>query len=838
MLGDYEVLKYRFKGLDEVFSLFREASFLDRNAHSQYEFVSHALLEQIQLAPEAFLLGAVIEFIDKVRNEKILIDYTLLAFELWLNQFSGLSDTENRRVRGKIMGKYLPRDAYQTIFPIGMGKQYEGTHFIAAHTSPDLDTTVASFWGYVDAFAARVTKGLHVWNVPGGIPKGSVEVDFLFSKFFGSQVFEYMVKTRSALTVTCLDLLTQEGVVRKHPYEPSLSLDHERQNSAVVLVNDEGYYLGDWRSMDVESVRHVMILFNNCLSSLEGALHKVLIAFFANPSLKEGAAEAFIQSILGLKIKEWDPSRALTLRECRYLETYLKKVLGVKKGLESTFEEWMREIEEKVNFSSFITLLHQLETVVQESRSVIFAFLVKLMTALEEGMNAFRSYVDQLGISLSIKREVFDLAPKHLSYKTEIEEVRSKMGSYPYLTVNYTDEKDREIPVGVVYAVDMQKKRLGTVTLRDFSNREEVKIPSFLEVISVIDHHKMSLQTSTPIVARLTDYQSSNSMLAELSFQINDQFSTGGLSSDELKLALEGLKGKDSLPELRLKKRLIDRKIVESEARGYFIAKEREFLEYLHYVYAILDDTDLLTKVSKADLIIVASLLNRLKSLSLGKEVEIVHFDKMQDDPEFLVKGARMLLQNLDFYSLYSKVYLAKEAKVEECLLSGDIFEDTKTVSGFSRVGQMKVFAKNYATYKAEAPHLRKLWLARQDSEEADLFLQMISTVASAEELFKGDSLSYGHLDELWMAVKETDMALEHLAFFLNAFYPLMSKHPMKVEFHGKPSLEMQRIFKDNFPHVEQVVVKGDGALMAVLFYPAGVLNSRKAQIAPYLPSR
>ena len=39
-----------------------------------------------------------------------------------------------------------------------------------------------------------------------------------------------------------------------------------------------------------------------------------------------------------------------------------------------------------------------------------------------------------------------------------------------------------------------------------------------------------------------------------------------------------------------------------------------------------LDDTDLLTKISRVDVECMASLLNRLKSLTMKKEVEIVFF--------------------------------------------------------------------------------------------------------------------------------------------------------------------------------------------------------------------
>ena len=136
----------------------------------------------MRLYPEVpapcFLLPAILDYLKKV--EEIISGITFHDFELWLNQFSGLSFEQNYAVRAKIAGKSLPREGYQILFPIGMGKIYPGSHFVTAHGSPDLDTTVASFWGWLDAFAARVSEGMHLWNVPGGAPPCPVEMQFLF----------------------------------------------------------------------------------------------------------------------------------------------------------------------------------------------------------------------------------------------------------------------------------------------------------------------------------------------------------------------------------------------------------------------------------------------------------------------------------------------------------------------------------------------------------------------------------------------------------------------------------------------------------------------------------
>mgnify|MGYP003340313193 CR=1 FL=1 len=53
---------------------------------------------------------------------------------------------------------------------------------------------------------------------------------------------------------------------------------------------------------------------------------------------------------------------------------------------------------------------------------------------------------------------------------------------------------------------------------------------------------------------------------------------------------------------------------------------------------------------------------------------------------------------------------------------------------------------------------------------EIDLHLHMVSTVASAEEVYRGELLQYQHFDEMWVWIPDTDVAAEHLKLFLNSF--------------------------------------------------------------------
>lgn len=845
-LGDIKLELYTFEDLKTQIQKLENAEFKRLNEQERYNSVNQLLLELIRNSPNTFLLRAVIEYITMVRDKHILDDFTFTAFEIWLNQFSGLSNEEEALLRGKIVGRYVPRDVYQSMFPIGMGKQYQGSHFVAAHASPDLDTTIASFWGWIDAFAAKVSTGSHIWNVPGGPPTNAVEIPFLFQEVFGEAVFECLVKTRSALTVSSLDLLSQRGVIRKQLDEPALSLDHERQQNAVVLVDEDGYYLGDWRSVDIEGVRQVIMLFNSVLRWYEGYLQMQLITLFAKPTLTLHDISPFIERFLNIKINECEPVKEFTLTQAEYLEDYLVKVLGVSEGVSATFEVLSQKLAYIVDFSPFVQALKLLTTSdlfddkgrLNENRPLIFAHLDKIVRTLKQVIRTLREHVETLSVALAVKADVFGYVPQSISHRADVDEIQKKMDSYSYLTVNYTNEMGKQIPVGVIYASTLQQKTLGTVSLRDFCNREEVKIPSSLEVISVIDHHKTQLTTNAPPLAVIADYQSSNSLVAKLSFEINDRYSTGGMTKEAIdKQLCQASSG--SSQEIRVLSRLLKRKRASSHS-NYFVSKEREMLEYLHCLYAIFDDTDLLTKVSMKDVQIVASLINRLKSLQLGQVTEVINFDDLEHDVEFTKKASKRLLQNEELHSLYAKVYSSKEDVITENLKRGNVFSDTKVLSHIARVGQIKLFAKNHKTFVKEAEKLRTQWYeqalkVQENTPEIDLYMQMVSTIPAADELFTGDEIKYEHRDEIWIYIPQTTTASDHLATFLSGLAPTLTAYHCDVAIAGANKRMLASIFRDTFPLARQIPLEGTSLPIAILSYPAGRINSRKSQIAPHL---
>lgn len=861
-LGDRAISWSRFRAVGKILASFEKKEFKQLSDLEKSQRINSALLTLIQQTPTpCFLLPAVLDFIDQVSASQLLVNYTFSHFELWLNQFSNISADENLLVRGKIAGKRIPRDAYQALFPIGMQKSYFGSHFVTAHSSPDLDTTVASFWGWVDAFAARVSQGLHLWNVPGGPPESQPEIQLLFFDVFGKSLFAHLAKTRSALALSGIDLMSQTGLVRKQLSESMLATHPERKEGAIILVDEKGYYLGDWRSYDFEGVRQIITLFDVCLRYFAIHVHLQFISFFAKEKVRVKNLKACINALLEMRVEECEPVREFTQKQKRDLDLYLKRVFDLKKGKESSFAEVATAMKQLSlgAFQEWVNLVQELHKMpifepngeLIENRAQLFFALEQIVTGLGIAIKSIRTYVDTFEVGLQIKTHVLSLLPKSVNYRAEVEEIRNQMDDRSYLAVTETDAQGKLIPLGVIAATDLYKATLGTVTLRDFCNREETKIPSYFEVISVIDHHRSQLQTLSACMAIISDAQSSNVLCAEVAFTINDTYSRGGMSPVEIEKQIEQVKKESASPaSKRLLKRLLKRSLVDEADKEFFIDPEREYLEYLHFLYAIFDDTDLLTKVTIRDLECVCSLLNRLKSLSLKKEVEMIHLSDIARDSDFLTVAQKRILQHPDTYSLYKKVYLERERAINEnialCVKNqpSSVFVDTKEQNRCVRVGQTKLFGCNYPIFAKHAVRLREMWHSaseryHKDKPEIDLYIQMISTIAGAEDLYKGSVNHYTHEDELWIWIPFTESSIEHLKSFLSAFRtaPSLLTQRFSALFLGDRAKDYAHIFSESFlplQHQEQMS-KGELSLTILKFKP-GLLNSRKAMITPFLP--
>ncbi len=859
LLGEVKFPKKDFSGIDSVFKKFKNKAFSCLTERDRYSEVSQALLTFLQEEAEpCFLLPYVLAFIGRVSKEEILENYTFKHFEFWLNQHSGLTFEENYRIRAKIVGQLVDRSDYQVFFPIGGGKVFEGTHFVTAHRSPDLDTTVASFWGWLDAFGARVGNGLHVWNVPGGPPE-QIEIDWLFNELLGPAVFTGLANTYSILHATGQDLMVQKGMLCKRLSESIIGIDHERDQSAVIVVDEEGFYLGEWHSSDVESVRDVILLFSSCLRWFENELQRHLMSFLGQETVRLEDATKTLHQLFDLKFCRSEPALEFTPRQQQKMSKFVVHVLGIRSGLDCTFATLAKELSRLANcsFEDAEELVAQMKGlfgakgILLEDRAKIFGYLEKTLHTLHATILHIRKCLELLDIAVKTKAEVFGTNNVSIQPHADIEEVRSKMGSQSFLTVVDLDhgEQGKAYPVGVIHAATIHKPILGTVSLRDFCNREEMGIPTYLEVISVIDHHRTTLMTSAPPFAIISDVQSSNTLVAKQAFILSDRYSLMGQTEASIEAEWKKHFSDVGSHLTRLTQNLLQRRMIAHNKTRFFIHPEREFVEYLHLIYAIIDDTDLLTKVTVADIECVVELLNRMKSIASGRICEIISVDDLPRNRSFAKKAAVRILQQEDMYSLYRKVYDLRGVEIERNLAlaakgsPSNIFADTKEQNNCCRIGQTKMFVSNMESFAKFSGPIRAVWqksaerIAR-DKPEIALHLHMISTIVDAEQVYRASEAKYTHKDELWMWIPKDTSAQELLQRFLQVFLGSvgLKNHSLEVEIFGERADELSRIFKEVSSSISQKVVKSDGSTISVLRFAPGLLNSRKSMVTPFLP--
>ncbi len=860
-LGDFSLYLPRFN-IKELFNELLNSDFYKLSDRKRLEKLMRLLLEQVLEAPqESFLLAAVIEFLAQINEQHLLHEHLqFYHWEFWLNNFSGLNDQAQAHVRGKIVGKFVPRETYQPFFPIGTGKSFFGSHIVAAHLSPDVDTMIASFWGWVDAFAARVGSSQHHWSLPGGAP--DTPVTKVFEEIFGKDLFSILARTSTILSLTAIDLVTQSNLTKEVAPTSINTLDHGFSGKAVLLVDEQDLFLGDWRSNDVELVRQVIILFKSCLHWFENNFHIRLVSFFAKPHLKQVDVPLLFEQIFCVPIGQCEPALEFLPKQQQDLDLFIQRVLGLPQGLMATFSQVIDALEGH-SMVGLGRIRKEMETLKEkklfdpegnliENRSQIFHFLERIIIQLDHAVHYIRNYVERLDLAIQIKRHVVGAPSPTIALRSDIDEMQAKIRNYDYLTVVYPEDSGRLLPVGVVWASDLRRQSLGTVSFRDFSNVEEVRMAPYLTPISLVDHHKSQLTTTSVATMIIGDAQSCNVLVAEVTLGINDRYSLGGMTPLAIERQIEEtIQGQANPQQDRILSRLLKKQRAARHRERFFVHPLREFTEYLCYLYAILDDTDLLTKVTPRDVDCVAELLNRMKSIASRKEEEVINLDNLPRDRYYAREAARRILQNPEMYSLYRRIYQFREQEVEINLKncsqgeSSNLFSDTKEQNGCCRVGQTKLFSHNIPLFHQKAELLRSFWLKSakeiyQARNDIDFHLHMISTIPSAEEVYRDMIGHYHHLDELWFWVPHTQRAYDHLASFLYAFQsvPEVIDNYMELQIVGPMGHQYQELFEQNFLPIATTLSHDSMTqeTVAILRYQAGTLNSRKALISPYLP--
>lgn len=831
-LGDVKFTPVLFD--NHIYNKLIDRKLLKMSSFEKHHFVGSCLLEEIKAAPSGgFIFPAIVDFIHAVR-EDLLPTYTFYSFEIFLDNYAGLNEKESLFIRGKIVGRYIPRSEYQAFFPIGLGGTFKGSHFSVAHFSPDVDTVIASFHGFLDAFAARIGDGIHYWQVPAGPPSENIEIDNLFFKALGRGVFDVCVNTAREISVNSMDLVSQRNMTTLKVTDRSIGIAHGRSDNSVVVTLENGDYYADWRAIDFDEVRLIINQFGMILKTFEKSLYMVAVQCL----LKKASFHKNVTALLANAFAKFLDEKASDPYLLEKQRAFITKVLNLDKGLDATIGSFLSSTE---TFAELYSVMNGLD----ESSDI-----ENVLKVVHEALSQYFEYLDTLDVAIAVKRKVLNIAPMTLSHLDSFETILEKMEGFSHLTVVHADI-NHQTPLGVIHAKDLKNSGLATVSIRDFSNGDEMDKPPYIDIISCIDHHKSELKTCKPARMIVSDAQSSNSIIARMNLEINRKYSTGGLSKEQINAQIEGIRGDLNDPvSMRIMQKLLSKKEVFSVRGMHYISIDKEFLDYYHFLFAILDDTDLLTKVTAYDVYVVCDLLNSMKSIQAKKEVEIVNFDNLdKDDASFAYNAARKLLQTHDLYSLYNANHDVKEKKLDEMLkkatstLEKPFFQDTKILGKYAQIGQFKMFFSNHATFQRKRADIQKHWLRRckvaaSSNSDLSIFVFMVSTVDSAGDLFTGDVTKHAKInDEVWVTCLEDNRAsLERMKRFLTSLMRSPKVYPqnLKVNLHGSCS-SLKEALKKISKRISIKVTEKEKLSVAELFIESKSLKSRKTDIAPYL---
>ncbi len=806
------------------------------------------LFESLKSAQEpAFCLNPVLDYLCKV-NEifPIIGKWSLGLFEIWLNAQSDIDIELQMNIRAKIVGRHLPRSAYQTLFPIGGDQIFSGSHKITAHSAPDLDTCIASFWGWSDAFAARLSSQAHIWNLPGGFlaPQDRLIVDQLL----GNELLRQLPTSRADLHIAALDLIdTRALMVMKCDETIDLRVDAFDRRIAV-MVDERGSYLGDLNKWD--SQRLIAML----APLFEGArwlIEKARIEFG-----NRGEKGASLTDLIDLQKISFDqiPSIAsLAPNELKGLEQLLQSWFQLPAALKTKLPQIAQgavQLKALQPFALAAGALSELLALRKAALDDAFSLFQKFEKQLIDALKCLH----RLDVLIDIKTSHFKCPPCALGVDDELQQVRAELQRCNVLPIVLHESSERATPLGALFASDLDSAALATATLRDFCNGEEISIPPHYQIISVLDHHKAALHTSAVATFSSADVQSCNVLTAELAMQLNDQCAGEKRDLQQLRKTLALFRSDESMlnqqTQLRLLQRVITRCLAQD--KPWYVHPEREMAEYLSLLHAIFDDTDLLMKVTPRDVRCVAQLLNRAKSLQCQQQVEIIDEEGLEMSKGFPQKLAGRILQHQETYSLYSKVFAFRAKSIEEAMTSTAFkgkcswFADTKVQNGCARIGQSKLFARNIETFENMCPDLRARFveIAKNLSIECDLALHvhMCSTIADADEVHRGEiHRDYPHQDQLWFWLPDGHVADRALRSFLSGFGRAkeLRGQALCIEVFNDRNGRLQKIFNEEFApcRCEERSSELFDSPLAVLYVKAASLNSRKAVIAPYLPS-
>uniref|UniRef100_UPI001300B384 hypothetical protein n=1 Tax=Candidatus Similichlamydia epinepheli TaxID=1903953 RepID=UPI001300B384 len=385
-------------------------------------------------------------------------------------------------------------------------------------------------------------------------------------------------------------------------------------------------------------------------------------------------------------------------------------------SISSTMEDLALSLEQNgiSELKQFFMHLHQLRSMMGSDRASLLQEIKKILEPLDSLTEQVFHFLRKGQNALLLKISLWGHSSRWVTRETTLTRLQDLFSSSttPLPVVLLTDEGNL-FPIGCVEK-DRAMIACGTVSLRDFSNRLEANISHELEIISVIDHHKTSIQTTTPSLLYIADVQACSVLLSELENQSLQQY---------------------------------------GKMEEYTVAPERKLLFAFSILAAIFDDTDLLAKAKIRDFTAVCALLSELShehlSWSAGASLDEIR---------------QMLLGSSHAFEIYSKFFALREENMKKSIEkaaqkeSFELFSDSKGTRVL--IGQTKLFLNNWPQLRSLRSQLLQQWLRFGQSKGDHLlfFSHVMSTICSAEQVIKGTPHPKDHKDQLWLAGKSEKM--------------------------------------------------------------------------------
>ncbi|MDA8773517.1 DHH family phosphoesterase [Chlamydiia bacterium] len=789
------------------------------NKHIDVETFYTALTDSILAQPQpCFLLPDLSKTFHTYTKEYPSLFLHISDYEYWLGGIE-ISSDDYQRVWSNITGKRILDHDFAPMLSKQPAANTPGSHYVIAHTSPDLDTFVSSYITWIDALSLRMSAHMNKWLVPKRSLKNS-ELD-CFHQHYPNDFTTHLVHHTDGASVLAEDICKQEFVhtILSDASFDSLDID-EVEKKCMFIVSNSGNVLDTINPIDVEET---YILINVFIQIIRSYVHQLEIACLHAILDKEPKKELILlqERFSRMTFDEISSYRELHDKKKEIIHRFIHCVFGFDTESKTTCHSIVTYVtdEEQVTISN--TFIKNVQ-----KNNDIHNVISTLHQAHLDTISALKTHLMKMGTFVLCKQQIFKKPSFFLTPNTVIDPSTLPMDA-PFIPVLKV-EKNKKTAFGAIQSDIFKQKEMISVSLRDFSNKTEVPITPAANVVSVIDHHKTEIHSSKPWNCIISDTESCNTIIAEHLFNQYDLYSKPYSEKDTL-AEITKEKKLNSEQKRTLVKLLLQRK--ETTEQFYFVDINRELHDYELLLNAILDDTDLLSKTSIRDLMCIGELIDRIVSIQNKYRNSILRdqIDQMNSDKQTI---KQTIFKHPFMQATMKRIYTMRIEQVEEDIstLSSGLFSDTKYMSDVS-ICQVKLFPDNIASLSKHYDKLIANWkqLLTDSKRDTRLDILFFSTLKH-----KHHTNSNQTLDKMVIIFQQNDTARSKLMHFLNHFLTQQSLSSLKIKLNTHPN---ETSFFAELAHLENVTIKGTHEMQSTITieYPASLVNSRKKQIAPFI---